>query len=123
MSNFGELLRRLRGNRPQREVAADLGMPVTTLSSLENRVSPPRGSVLKRLAGHYGVPVTYFYSTPSAAMKSTQAARSWLLSLRQATGMEEAVATYGSPGISDVIKERVAEVIRRKKNAETAHDK
>ena len=37
MPKFGELLRRLRGDRSQREVADELGMPVTTLSTLENQ--------------------------------------------------------------------------------------
>jgi len=46
MENFGERLRRLRGDRSQKEVATKLGLPVTTLSSLENQDTIPRGEVL-----------------------------------------------------------------------------
>ncbi len=78
MPNFGEILRRLRNNRSQREVASELKMPVTTLSTLENQGSVPRGSVLKKLADYYGVSVAYFYVASPSEMKPSGAARAWL---------------------------------------------
>ena len=46
--DFGSRLRRLRGTRTQKQVAADLQMPITTLSTLENQQAVPRGVMLKR---------------------------------------------------------------------------
>src|SRR5579871_4744083 len=68
------VVNRLRGSRTQKEVASLLEMPVTTLSTLENQEAVPRGSVLKRLADFYGVPLNYFYAAPSAEMKATDTA-------------------------------------------------
>jgi len=122
MASFGELLRRLRGNRSQKEVANDLGMPITTLSSLENHVPVPRGSVLKRLANYYGVPVTYFYPAPTTEMKSSESALKWLLSVRSVSNVKSTVATYGSLDIPEGLKIKVAEAIRKKKHAEASHN-
>ena len=100
--HFGELLRRLRGPRTQKEVSTDLDMPVTTLSSLENQESVPRGPVLKRLADYYGVEITYFYSAPTSEMSSTSTAREWLLSLRDKPGVaKDAIATLAPPDYPD----------------------
>ena len=74
MPDFGQLLRRLRGGRSQREIAVELQMPVTTLSTLENQEAVPRGLVLKKLAGYFGVSVSYFYSSSASEMRATGAA-------------------------------------------------
>jgi transcriptional regulator with XRE-family HTH domain len=122
MPNFGELLRRLRGERSQREVASELRMPVTTLSSLENQATVPRGPVLKRLAEYYGVPISYFYPAPSTPMKSSESAKEWLLSLRGSANMKETVATHAPIDFPDEVKSRVAEAIRKRKHAEAPND-
>jgi transcriptional regulator with XRE-family HTH domain len=117
---FGELLQRLRGNRLQKDVAADLGMPVTTLSSLENQDAVPRGPVLKRLADYYGVPVSYFYPTPASAMKSHDGAKEWLRSFHQRSEvLKDTIATHAPPDYPDSVKRQFAEKIRQKKHAET----
>lgn len=116
MDGFGVLLRRLRSNRTQKEVAADLGMPVTTLSTLENQFSIPRGTVLKKLADYYGVPITYFYSAPSTAMQATSSAKAWLQKVRQFESKENVIATSADPDFPEDLKIRVAERIEQKKN-------
>jgi transcriptional regulator with XRE-family HTH domain len=123
MPTFGELLRRLRGSRPQREVAADLKMPVTTLSSLENQDTVPRGLVLKRIADYYGVSLTYFYQSATSEMKPSQSAREWLHSLRQDTMAiaKDTIATYAPPDYPDDVKTRFAERIRQKRHAAAPH--
>jgi transcriptional regulator with XRE-family HTH domain len=118
--SFGELLRRLRGSRVQREVAAELGLPVTTLSTMENQKTPPRGLVLKKLADYYGVPLAYFYSGPSSRMQSSDAAREWLLSLRQQSAKNSGIATHAPPEYSDNVKKEFAEKIKQKKRAATS---
>jgi hypothetical protein len=66
----------------QWQVALDLEMPVTTLSTRENQEAVPRGIVVKRLADVYGVPPSYFCVAPSAEMKATDGANAWLQQLR-----------------------------------------
>lgn len=114
MPNFGELLRRLRGGRSQREVAGDLQMPVTTLSTIENQQSVPRGPVLKKLAGYYGVSVSYFYSSSATEMKPTGAASAWLQTVRRDSNVKETIATYAQPDYSEEIKNTIAEKIAEK---------
>jgi transcriptional regulator with XRE-family HTH domain len=111
MPNFGELLRRLRGSRSQREVATDLQMPVTTLSTLENQETVPRGPVLKKLAVYFGVSVTYFYSSSASEMKSTCAASAWLQRVRHNSNIKETIATYAPPDYPEEIKNKIAEKI------------
>lgn len=77
--HFGKRLRRLRGNRSQREVASDLGIPTTTLSSLEQQDTVPRGPMLRRLSEHFGVSLDYFF--PSEP-KASRPAREMLRELR-----------------------------------------
>jgi transcriptional regulator with XRE-family HTH domain len=120
MPKFGELLRRLRGSRSQREVASDLGMPVTTLSTLENQSQIPRGSVIKRLADYYTVPLAYFYPSNSAEMVSTDSARQWLDIVRQRPVLKNDIATYASPDYPEEARKRFAEKIRQRKNADTS---
>jgi transcriptional regulator with XRE-family HTH domain len=116
MAGFGDLLRRLRGSRTQKEVASGLGMPVTTLSTLENQEAVPRGTVLKRLADFYNVPLSYFYAAPSTEMKATDAAKAWLQHLKQADVREGSIAMHAPPGLSDEMTQRIAETIKQKKN-------
>jgi transcriptional regulator with XRE-family HTH domain len=123
LMHFGELLRRLRGTRSQKDVAGDLGMPVTTLSTLENQETIPRGPVLKKLADHFGVPLTYFYSPPTTEMRSTDAARDWLLSLKRPSSQKNTIATHAPPEYPDDVKRQFAEKIKQKKRAETADSK
>lgn len=114
MPDFGELLRRLRGGRSQRQVAAELEMPVTTLSTLENQQTIPRGPVLRKLADHYGVSLSYFYSSSATVMKPTESASAWLKTVRQDTKLKEAIATYASPDYPEDVKDKIAEKIAEK---------
>ena len=123
MPSFGELLRRLRGGRSQKDIAADLKMPVTTLSTLENQESVPRGPVLKRLADYYGVPLTYFYSSNASEMKPSDSAREWLHSLRHKSVNVEAIATYAPADYPEDVKKQFAEKIRQKKHADISNRK
>jgi transcriptional regulator with XRE-family HTH domain len=91
-------------------------MPITTLSTLENQESIPRGAVLKKLGDYYGVQVAYFYSTPSTELKSTDAAKAWLLHLRQTKVLENGIATHASPDFPEELKKRIARTIEQKKN-------
>src|SRR6202035_1924107 len=74
--HFGERLRHLRAHRSQREIAAELGMPTTTYSSLERQEEIPRGEVLRKLADHFNVSTSYFY--PSKPARSSELAKMWL---------------------------------------------
>jgi len=117
MPKFGELLRRLRGNRSQREVAADLQMPVTTLSTLENQESIPRGPVLKKFAGYYGVSLAYFYTGSGSEVRSTGAASAWLQTVRKGVDVphaKETIATYASADFSEDFKNKIADKIAQK---------
>jgi transcriptional regulator with XRE-family HTH domain len=116
MAGFGDLLRRLRGNRTQKEVALGLGMPVTTLSTLENQETVPRGSVLKKMADFYGVPLNYFYAAPSAEMKATDTAKAWLHQLKNTAVKEGTIATHASPELPEELKRRIGEAIKQKKH-------
>jgi transcriptional regulator with XRE-family HTH domain len=134
MENFGERLRRLRGARSQKDVANDLGVPVTTLSSLENQDTVPRGEVLQKLVELYKVPVSYFYNSdktqvkPSDAAKAwvqeqlpastetkaTDAALAWVQQLRETAQGKDAVATQSNIHLDEKNRERIAELIRRR---------
>jgi putative transcriptional regulator len=118
MVHFGKRLRRLRGDRSQKEVASELGMPQTTLSTLENQDAVPRGEVLEKLAQYYGVPVTYFY--PSNSVKVTPTAKTWLKKLGDSTEGRDTVAMHGAPDLDEETKEKIARKIRQKL-AETTH--
>lgn len=93
--NFGKSLRRLRGERSQREVAAALGIPTTTLSSLEQQDTVPRGPMLEMLCGHFGVAVDYFFPVPE---KEISPAVEWLRLQRQRKfNVAPTVATNSAP--------------------------
>jgi len=119
MRNFGELLRRLRGSRSQKEVALSLSMPVTTLSTLENQGQVPRGTVLKKLADYYGVPLTYFYPSASSEMVPSDSARKWLDLVRRTSVDKNAIATHAPPDYPEEARRRFAEKIRQRKNADS----
>jgi len=108
MENFGERLRRLRGDRSQKAVADELRMPQTTLSSLENQPSVPRGDLLQKLAAHFKVPLTYFYESRESGPKTTDAARAHLSSLLKPMKGRNTVATQASQPVEKVIRERIA---------------
>jgi len=123
MPTFGELIRRLRGSRTQREVASDLAMPVTTLSTLENQEAVPRGRVLKRLADYYGVSLAYFHEGSAPEPKSTDPARQWLLFVSKDPTVKDAIATLAPPDYPEAIKKQFAEKIRKKKHAKISHSR
>ena len=120
---FGELLRRLRGTRSQKDVARDLGMPVTTLSTLENQDTVPRGPVLKKLAEHFGVSLTYFYAATTSGIQPNDAAKEWLHSLKESSVDKNAIATHAPAEYPDDIKQQFAEKIQQKRRAETPNNK
>jgi len=126
MPHFGQLLRRLRGGRSQRVVAAELNMPVTTLSTLENQPAAPRGYVLRKLAAYYGVSETYFYSSPATEMKPSRAASVWLRTVRDDASAKDKIATFAEPGYPDHVKDKIAqriaeELSEKKRGNKTSH--
>jgi transcriptional regulator with XRE-family HTH domain len=121
MENFGERLRRLRGAKSQRDVASALGMPVTTLSSLENQTTIPRGEVLERLADYYKISINYFFAEPETGLTVTDAAQAWLQHLRQSVKGKDTVATQSNIDLDDQVKTKIAERLR-KRNAEVSND-
>jgi len=142
MESFGERLRRLRGNRSQKDVASELGLPVTTLSSLENQDSVPRGDVVQKLVEFYKVPVSYFYRTAPTQVKASDAAKAWVVEelpastetkatdaalawvqqLREPAQGKDAVATQANIHLDEKVRERIAERIRRR-HAKISTDK
>jgi len=133
MENFGERLRRLRGERSQKEVATELGVPVTTLSSLENQETVPRGEVLQKLAEYYKITISYFYKSGSPQVKASDAALAWVQQLpastqtkasdaaldwvqqlREPAHGKDVVATQSNIHIDEKDRERIAERIRRR---------
>ncbi len=114
MENFGQRLRRLRGDRSQKDVAADLGIPVTTLSTLENQTTIPRGEVLQKLAECYKVPIIYFYKTTSTEIHASDAAHAWVRQLRDPAEGKDTVATQSNIQLDEKDLERIAERIRHR---------
>jgi transcriptional regulator with XRE-family HTH domain len=113
--HFGERLRRLRGEKSQREVATALEIPTTTLSSLEQQQTVPRGPMLQRLSGYFGVDPDYFFP---AGKKESSAAREWLRAQRSRSfNVVPTVATYSIWEISQDEKERLDTLIGEKKVA------
>jgi transcriptional regulator with XRE-family HTH domain len=115
MENFGQRLRRLRGDRSQREIAEALKMPPTTLSSLEAQESIPRGEMLRKLADFFRVPVTYFYAESHPSLKPTDAGRQYLKRLREPTHVADTVATQSSAPLDDAARRKIFDLIRRKR--------
>jgi transcriptional regulator with XRE-family HTH domain len=112
IEHFGKRLRRLRGDRSQREVAQDLGIPTTTLSSLEQQEAVPRGPMLQKLSNHFGVPVEYFF--PRERKVSTTA-REMLSELRQRSfNVAPTIATHAPSNFSEEDKKQFARYIKAK---------
>jgi len=110
--HFGRRLRRLRGVRSQKEVAEALGIPATTLSSLEQQETVPRGPMLQRLADHFGVSRDYFYPPEN---RPTVGAREWLRQLRNASFKGRAtIATHSDFDFDEETKARFAEHVRHR---------
>ncbi len=107
--NFGKRLRRLRGTRSQREVAADLGIPPTTLSSLEQQETVPRGPMLQRLCAYFGVSLDYFFPLTKIAISP---AREWLREQRSRSfSVAPTIATYSILDIGTEEKEKLDTLI------------
>lgn len=119
MPGFGERLRRLRGNRSQKEIAGLLEMPVTTYSTLENQEAIPRGQVLKRLSDLFAVPMSYFYAPPSPGLRSTESARGWLEQLRTSTYAQQKTVAHADISITDETRNTIAERMKAIKDAKT----
>jgi putative transcriptional regulator len=110
--HFGKRLRRLRGERSQREVASDLGIPTTTLSSLEQQETVPRGPMLRRLIEHFGVSLDYFFPTES---KASRPAREMLRELRGRNfNVAPTIATHSSMDFEEKDKEQFANLLKAK---------
>jgi len=122
MEKFGDRLRRLRGERSQREIAKALQMPATTLSTLENQDSIPRGEVLRRLAEFYKVPLSYFYKSSPTELKTSDAAHAWLREVCQSVKGKDTIATQANFDLDDQTKAKIAKKLRRK-HAEVSANK
>jgi transcriptional regulator with XRE-family HTH domain len=121
MPGFGERLRRLRGDRSQKEIAGLLGMPVTTYSTLENQEAIPRGQVLKRLADFFAVQMSYFHPSPSPGLRSTESARGWLESLRTSEYAEQKTVAHADFDIPEATRAKIAERIKALSDGKTPH--
>ena len=113
MHHFGKRLRRLRGKRSQREVADELRIPQTTLSTLENQESAPRGEVVEKLAAYYSVDVVYFY--PPSSPSSSGEAKAWLESLADTKFESAQIATQATLPLDPAVKAKIAERIRNER--------
>ena len=110
--HFGRRLRRLRGERSQKELAEALGIPTTTLSSLEQQETVPRGPMLQRLADYFGVSRDYFYPPDT---RTTMGAREWLRQLRHTSfSGRPTIATHADIDFDDEAKARFAENVRQR---------
>ncbi len=119
MAHFGQLLRRLRIGRSQKAVAFELIMPQTTLSTLENQATIPRGEVLKKLCDFYGIDEAYFF--PNESKEGLRAARSWLESLRHASSSgNQKIAAHSAIPLSDEEERSLRQEI--KKHATTSDE-
>jgi len=115
MENFGQRLRRIRGERPQIEVAAEMGLPQTTLSTLENQKSVPRGEVVRKLAEYYKVPIEYFYEEQQRTpLTRSEAASAWLRSLPQLQGKKDSLATQSEYPVDAKTRKKIAEALRQR---------
>lgn len=114
MPYFGERIRKLRGSRSQKEVSRELKIPQTTLSTLENQDSLPRGVVLERLADYYGVPPSYFFE---AASETTETAKNWLESLAENGASAGGIATHSFLELDASQQGRIKKKLREKRQA------
>ncbi len=112
MEHFGERLRRLRGDRPQKSVAEALNIPQTTLSSLEKNQTIPRGEILTKLADFFGVPIDYFYDVPQP--ESTDLAKAWLEHVRSDLKGRDTIAAHSKDPMDQSVREKIAQKIKKK---------
>lgn len=107
--HFGKRLRRLRGERSQKEVAAGIGVPTTTYASLEQQETVPRGPVLQRVCDYFGVVPDYFFPP---VKKETSPAREWLREQRSRSfDVAPTIATYSLSQASSEEKEKLDNLI------------
>ena len=112
MEHFGEKLRRLRGDRPQKSVAEALAIPQTTLSSLEKQQTIPRGDTLTKLAEFFGVPIDYFYDAPKP--QSTEQAKAWLEQVRGDLKGRNTIAAHAKSPLGEAVREKIARKMKSK---------
>ena len=112
VEHFGEKLRRLRGDRPQKSVAEALDIPQTTLSSLEKQPTIPRGETLAKLADFFGVPIDYFYDVSEP--QSSELAKAWLEQVRGDLKGRNTIAAHSKRPMDEADRERIAQRIRSK---------
>lgn len=107
--HFGKRLRRLRGERSQKEVATAIGIPTTTYASLEQQETIPRGTVLQKVCDNFGVPPDYFFPP---VRRETSPAREWLRAQRSRSfDVAPTIATYSVSQVSPEEKEKLDNVI------------
>jgi transcriptional regulator with XRE-family HTH domain len=111
VEQFGERLRRLRGDRSQKSVAEQLDIPQTTLSTLEKQTTVPRGELLTKLAEFFDVPIDYFYEPQP---RSSEPAKAWLLQLRAGAKGLDTVATHSREPVDRKTRQKIAEIIKKK---------
>ena len=117
MKHFGGRLRRLRGDRSQKAVAEALGMPQTTLSSLEKQAAIPRGDMLKRLADFFGVPITYFYTQE---LKPSETAKAWLKELQGEAKVRDTIAAHSAAPLDPRVADSILRKLKEKLDAEAS---
>jgi transcriptional regulator with XRE-family HTH domain len=107
--HFGKRLRRLRGERSQKEVAAGIGIPTTTYASLEQQETVPRGPVLQRVCDYFGASPDYFFPP---VKKEASPAREWLRAQRSRSfDVAPTIATYSLSQASSEEKEKLDNLI------------
>jgi transcriptional regulator with XRE-family HTH domain len=116
---FGDRLRKLRGDRSQKVIATALGIPPTTLSTLENQRTVPRGEVVQKLAEYFKVPIDYFYGSSSPRTRISETAKAaaleWLDDIRQPAKGKNTIATQANVQLDEKTKERIAERLRERR--------
>lgn len=68
MDEAGKILRRLRGIRTRTGVAKEVGISYSALAFYECGQRTPSGSVKKKLADYYGVPVESIFLPMNTAL-------------------------------------------------------
>ena len=64
MTGYGKKIVELRGERPQAEVAAAVGISVSALAMYEIEARMPRDEIKIKLADYFGVTVQELFFTP-----------------------------------------------------------
>lgn len=71
-TNYGERLRRLRGNKRIAEVAKAVGISASALSMYENMERMPKDAIKIRLANYYGRTVGYIFFDKTHTLREWQ---------------------------------------------------